>query len=268
MRSKQHSEELPDEAPLRRTAWTIATGGFGRILDIVIPPACIACKRPSGTHDALCGPCWSRISFIRAPLCDRLGIPLPFDTGGVTVSAGALAAPPAYDRARAVAHFDGVMRDLVHAFKYADRHDARRLFGRWLASAGAELLSDADVVVPVPLHRWRLLRRRFNQAAMLAREVERLSGLRFDPTLLARRRATSPQVGRTRDERRRNIAGAFAVPRHKRDRLPGRNVILVDDVITTGATVDAAARTLKAAGAARVDVLALALVTDDSVLNF
>ena len=131
-------------------------------VDLVVPPLCLACRKPLGTHDALCPQCWRQIRFIGAPLCDRLGIPMPFDTGTQTVSAAALANPPDYDRARAVAHFGPVMRNLIHGFKYADRHDARRLFGRWLVGAGAELLADADVLVPVPLHRWRLLARKFN----------------------------------------------------------------------------------------------------------
>ena len=116
--------------------------------DLIVPPVCLACHRPLSSHDCICPDCWSDIDFIRAPLCDRLGIPLPFDVGGPMISAAAAADPPDYDRARAVARFDGVMRQLVHDLKFRDRHDARRLFGRWLTEAGAELLADADVVVP------------------------------------------------------------------------------------------------------------------------
>jgi ComF family protein len=190
---------------------------------------------------------------------------LPFDTGERTISAGAAANPPAYGRARAVAHFSGAMRTLVHQLKYADRHDARTLFGRWLAEAGRELQPGVDVIVPVPLSRLRLLLRHFNQAAVLAAELSRQTGVPMDPMLLKRTRWTRSQVGMTRDQRRRNIAGAFGVPRHRRARLEGRNVLLVDDVVTTGATVDACARTLRRAGAARVDVLALALVTNETL---
>jgi ComF family protein len=194
-----------------------------------------------------------------------LGIPLPFDTGERTVSAGAHAHPPAYDRARAVAHYSGAMRTLVHQLKYADRHDARTLFGRWLVEAGRELVPGVDVIVPVPLSRLRLLLRHFNQAAVLALELSRQTGLPMDPLVLRRTRSTKSQVGMTRDQRRRNVAGAFAVPRHRRAAVEGRNVLLVDDVVTTGATVDACARALKRAGAARVDVLALALVTNEAL---
>jgi ComF family protein len=205
------------------------------------------------------------VHFIRAPLCDVLGMPLPFGTGERMISAAAAARAPAYDRARAVAHFSGAMRTLIHQLKYADRHDARTLFGRWLAEAGRELQVGIDVIVPVPLSRWRLLSRRFNQAAVLARELSRQTGLALDPHLLQRQRSTKTQVGLTHDQRRRNVAGAFSVPRGRRAALQGRSVLLVDDVITTGATVEACARSLKRAGAARVDVLALALVTNEAL---
>jgi ComF family protein len=158
------------------------------------------------------------------------------------------------------------MRTLVHQLKYADRHDARTLFGRWLAEAGRDLLPQADIIVPVPLSRLRLLLRHFNQAAVLAGELSRQSGVRMDPLILRRTRSTQSQVGMTRDQRRRNVAGAFAVPPQRRAAIEGRSVLLVDDVITTGATAEACARTLERAGAARVDVLALALVTNEALV--
>jgi ComF family protein len=233
--------------------------------DTIVPPCCLACRTRIGGHHLLCPVCWRGVSFIRPPLCDVLGIPLPFDTGERTVSAAALADPPAYDRARAVAHFSGTMRTLVHQLKYADRHDARTLFGRWLTEAARDLQPRPDVIVPVPLSRLRLLLRHFNQAAILALELSRQTGVPMDPMLLRRTRWTRSQVGMTRNERRRNIAGAFAVPRGGRGRVSGRSVLLVDDVVTTGATASACARALKRAGAARVDVVALALVTNEAL---
>lgn len=235
---------------------------FRALSDIVMPPACMVCRAPIGEHDALCAACWREIDFIRPPLCDRLGIPLPFDTGGPTISALAAADPPPYDRARAVAAHAGSMRTLVHALKFHDRHDARRLLGKWLVEAGRDLVPDAELVIPVPLARRRLLMRRFNQAAILAREVARLTGLRYEPLLLVRTRATASQVGLSRGQRQRNVAGAFSVPQRFGARVHGRKILLIDDVITTGSTVAACARALRRAGAARVDVLALALVTD------
>jgi ComF family protein len=239
---------------------------FGAIADVLVPPLCLACHRRLATHDALCPSCWSGIDFIRPPLCDRLGLPMPYDTGAPMISAAAAADPPAYGRARAVARFEGVMRTLIHDLKFHDRHDARRLFGRWLAEAGAELLADADLIVPVPLTRTRLLSRRFNQSALLAHEVARVAHVKVEPLVLLRVRPTKPQVGLSRQQRRQNVTGAFAVSRARKAVVAGAKIVLVDDVITTGATVEACARTLKRAGAARVDVLALALVADAGVV--
>jgi len=234
--------------------------------DLIVPPCCLVCRARVSAHHLLCAACWRNVNFIRPPLCDVLGIPLPFDTGERTVSAAAVAHAPAYNRARAVAHYSGAMRTLVHQLKYADRHDARTLLGRWLAEAGRELLPGIDVIVPVPLSRLRLLQRQFNQAAVLAGELSRQTGIPANPLLLVRTRSTRSQVGMTRDQRSRNVAGAFAVPARRHAVLRGRNVLLVDDVVTTGATVEACARTLKRAGAARVDVLALALVTNEAMV--
>ena len=256
------SIDRQEQPPKTRTAIRRALTACA---DLMVPPCCLVCRARIGAHHLLCPACWADVDFIRPPLCDVLGIPLPFDTGERTVSAGAIAHPPAYDRARAVAHFGGAMRTLVHQLKYADRHDARTLFGRWMAEAGREVIAGTDVIVPVPLSRLRLLLRHFNQAAVLASELSRQVGVPMNPMLLRRTRWTKSQVGMTRDQRRRNIAGAFGVPRHRRAWLKGRNVLLVDDVVTTSATVDACARTLKRAGAARVDVLALALVTSEAL---
>ncbi|MGE3228473.1 MAG: ComF family protein [Hyphomicrobium sp.] len=248
-----------------------AYGGLFRravaaLADILMPPVCLVCRMPVEGHDTLCARCWREVDFIRPPFCDRLGLPLPFDTGGTMLSAAAVAEPPSYDRARAVAAHTGSMRTLVHALKFHDRHDVRRLLGKWLVEAGRDLVIDADVLVPVPLARRRLLARRFNQAAILAGEIARLTAIRYEPLLLERTRATTSQVGLSRGQRQRNVAGAFAVPPRFAARVRGHKIVLVDDVITTGSTVGACARALLLAGAARVDVLALALVTDRALV--
>jgi len=232
--------------------------------DLVVPPLCLNCRQPLGSHDAICASCCRQIRFIGPPLCDRLGIPLPYDTGVTTVSAAAIANPPDWDRARGVARFGPVMRELIHGFKYNDRHDARRLFGRWLAGAGTELLADADMLVPVPLHRWRLLQRKFNQAQLLAAEIALLERVPVEAFALERVKSTPAQVGLSEAERRHNLSGAIRIRPGARPRIEGARIVLVDDVITTGSTAAACARVLRRAGAARIDVLALALVTDDS----
>jgi len=251
------------------TAFTWQSGlvaGISRTLDglasLAMPPVCLACNASLGSRDCICPECWSRIDFIGPPLCDRLGLPMPFSTGGPMVSAAAIATPPTYRKARAIARYDGVMRTLIHGFKYRDRHDSRQLFGRWLETAGTELTRDCDVIVPVPLHRWRLLSRRFNQAAILSRELSRRTGRPMQPHLLKRTRRTSRQIRLTNAQRSANVRGAFAVAKRHHAAIAGRNILLVDDVITTGATANACARALLQAGASRVDVLALAMVTD------
>lgn len=269
--AEQHVEgdqQLRANSPIGRTSRL--RQGMARLLqsggDLLFPPVCAVCRTPLMAHDALCAACWQQIDFIRPPLCDRLGWPMPFDTGGVMISAAAAAAPPAYGRARAVARYDGAFRMLIHDLKFHDQHHARRLLARWMAESGRDLLSDAEILVPVPLSRMRLLWRRFNQSAELASALSRQAGVPSSPLALVRIRRTKPQPGLSAREREENVRGAFAVRKRRMDEVKGRNVVLIDDVITTGATANACARALKAAGARRVDVLALALVTDRALV--
>lgn len=264
--AERRLEETSDPHGMRDPEPGLFRRSLGALSDIIMPPVCLVCRSRISAHDALCARCWRDIDFIRPPLCDRLGIPLPFDTGGAMISAAAAADPPPFARARAVAAHTGSMRTLVHALKFHDRQDVRRLLGKWLVEAGGELLAESEIVVPVPLARRRLLARRFNQAAILAREVARLAGLAYEPLLLERTRATASQVGLSRGERHRNVRGAFAVPPHLAPRVAGRKILLIDDVITTGSTAGACARALTRTGAVSVNVLALALVTDHALI--
>lgn len=256
-------------ANLARSAGRWLSHSARALTDIVIPPVCANCQTPLAQSHALCGTCWREVRFIRPPVCDRLGIPLPFDTGHKTVSAAALAEPPDFDRARIVAHHDGPMQQIISGFKYADRQEARILLANWLISAGRDLIADADLIVPVPLHRWRLLKRKFNQSAVLAKEVARVTGKPVAYQILIRHKPTAPQVSLSGSERRRNPRGAFRVAaptlrppgkgKRAHPRLASKRILLIDDVMTTGATANACARALKAAGAAHVDVLTLSL---------
>jgi ComF family protein len=247
----------------RNAPWRAAIGAG---LDLLLPPVCIACRVRIGSHGLVCGACFAKIDFIAPPICERLGVPLPFDTGAPSLSAAAIAAPPVYDRARAVARYSETMRDLIQSFKYRDCQEGLSLFGRWLARAGAELLTDADVIVPVPLYHSRLWWRRFNQSALLAQQLSKRSGVPHDCFILKRVRRTVSQVGLSAEQRKRNVAGAFQVDPARAAELAGQKVIVVDDVITTGATVEACARVLRRAKAARVDVLALARAVEPAGL--
>lgn len=229
-------------------------------LDLVLPPVCMACRRPVDRAHGLCGPCWGRLQPIERPYCERLGIPFGFDLGEGALSAEAIASPPPFERARAAVLFEEVARDLVHGLKYHDRIELVRFIGRMTARAGRDLLPEAELIVPMPLHRRRLWVRKFNQAALIAAEVGRASGVAVDPAALLRIRPTRPQVGLNERERAENVRGAFRVPASHRARIEGRSILLVDDVLTTGATAAAATRALKRAGAARVDVLTFARV--------
>lgn len=235
---------------------------LGFVLDLGLPPLCPACREPLGEQGGLCAQCWSRLSFIAPPYCERLGIPFVYDPGPGLLSMEAIADPPAYTRARAAVRYDDVARALVHAFKYGDRLDLAPTMGGWMARAGRELLAEADALVPVPLHWRRLWARRFNQSALLAKVMGERSGVPVLHDALRRVRATPQQVGLPRAQRATNVQGAFRVAKECRDELRGRRVVLVDDVLTSGATVDTCARALLHAGAANVDVIVFARVVD------
>ncbi|MCK0198458.1 ComF family protein [Ancylobacter sp. 6x-1] len=237
-----------------------------RLADAVLPPLCVLCRADVEAPGCLCAACWGGIAFIGPPCCERLGTPFAHHPGGPLISPEALARPPAYHRARAVAAYDGVARDLVHRLKYGDRLDIAGPMARMMARAGIEVLDGADVLVPVPLHGLRLWHRRFNQSAMLARGIGRESGIAVEPGWLERHRSTAPQVRLDRAARAANVAGAFRVPEAAKAEIAGRRLVLVDDVLTTGATLDACAKALLRAGAGTVDVLVFARVVEGTAL--
>lgn len=230
------------------------------LLDLALPPRCFVCERPLAGASGLCMACWPKLTLIERPCCERLGTPLAFDIGPGALSAAAIADPPPFERARAVCLHDDISRVLVHGLKYRDRLELAPLMARWMVRAGRELVADAELIVPVPLHRRRLWRRRFNQSALLAGEI---SGQCDRPLLadgLSRLRATRSQVGLDASQRADNVRGAFRVLPDARAAIEGRRILLVDDVYTTGATVRACVRALKRARASAVDVLTFARV--------
>ena len=231
------------------------------ILDILYPPLCIACREYVSEPGSLCPECWQKLHFLDGPVCAICGLPYEFDPCADTVCAGCHAYPPSFDKARAVLCYDDASRRLILALKHVDRLDLVPAFGRWLERAGRELITQADLVVPVPLHRFRLWNRRYNQSAELARVLSRLGGIPVDHFALSRIRSTASQ-GRmpSASARRRNVRSAFAVPEKRYSVVDGKQILLVDDVLTTGATANACAKALKRAGARKVLVLALARV--------
>lgn len=242
----------PAVAGLRRLA--------GRAVDAVLPPQCLRCRIIVGAPGALCAPCWEGIRFVASPQCQCCGMPFEFDPGEGVLCGPCSRRRPPYHRARAAMVYDHFSRDLILAFKHGDRTDAAPALGRWMGRAGRALLAEVDLVAPVPLHWTRLFARRYNQAALLAGALARGTGVIAVPDLLVRRRRTPSLGGLGPARRRQVVARAFAPHPRRRHLIDGRRVLLVDDVLTTGATVSACTRVLLGAGARAVDVLTLARV--------
>jgi len=233
-------------------------------MDMVLPPHCGACDAPVDVPGRLCAECWSKVGFITAPYCACCGTPFEIEAEAGALCAVCIQTPPGYRRARAAILYRSVGRDLILALKMADRTWIAPALGGWMARAGAELLADADFIAPVPLHRWRLMVRRFNQSALLAATVSRASGTACIANLLIRARATKSQARLSASERRKNVQGAFRLRKRHAKLVQGKSILLIDDVITTGATAEACVRALLRGGAAHVDVLTLARTQDRS----
>ena len=246
---------------LRDALWRVCRRGAQAVLDLTLPTLCLNCREPVA-GDGLCAACWSQLGFIEPPYCERLGIPFVYDPGPGLLSMQAIAAPPAYARARAAVRYDEVARSLVHALKFHDRVELAPTMGRWMARAAAPLIAETDLIVPVPLHWRRGFSRRYNQSGALALAISRASGRPLAGDVLRRIRPTAHQIGLSRAERAANVQGAFRVPPERASAVQGRRILLVDDVLTSGATADACARALLRAKAASVDLVVFARVVD------
>jgi len=246
-----------------------AGAGFGRsaivtaakrVLDVALPPRCLSCGATVTGDGGLCAECWETVSFLSAPFCSCCGNPFDLEVGDDVLCGPCLSRRPIFDRARAAFAYDEDSRRILIDYKHRDRTDMAPALARWMGQAGAELIAEADLVTPVPLHWTRLIARRFNQSAELARRIAQGSGTAYAPDLLRRGRRTPPQTGLAAGDRRRNVKGAFRLGRGGLAAISGKRVLLVDDVLTTGSTVSACAGVLKWAGASGVDVLTAARV--------
>ena len=229
-------------------------------LDLLLPPQCVCCGVIVAEEAGLCADCWSQIEFLGPPACPKCGFPFEFDMGDDILCGACLRTPPVFGRCRAAFRYDEHSRGLILDLKYRDRTYLAPALARLLYQAGRELVGEADAIVPVPLHRWRLARRRFNQSTLLAQQLGKLASKPVLADALLRHRATRSQGGLNRTARRRNVRGAFRLREREQHQINGLKVLLIDDVMTTGATVAASARCLLRGGAAVVDVLTLARV--------
>ena len=235
----------------------------GRLaMEFIYPPQCPACRTEIEAATGICPDCWRDIVFLAGDLCRFCSAPLDGNLGPDGVCDACAHHPPAWDRGAAAVLYEGVGHKLVLALKHGDRLDIAPLAASWMARAGGELVASANLIVPAPMHWRRLARRRFNQAGELARALAIEVGAphAFAPDLLTRERATPTQDGKTRAERMDNVAGVFDVAKTWRASVPGGKILLVDDVMTTGATLSECAEICRAAGAAEVNVLVMARV--------
>lgn len=237
---------------------------FGNILkvglNLVLPPLCLSCRTVVAEPGSLCQDCWSKISFLAPPYCALCGHPFETDMGPDAICGACMEEPFPFKRARAVFRYDDASRSLILRFKHADRLEGAPAFAKWMGRAGRDLFAPSSVIVPVPLHRWRLLSRRYNQAAVLALALARETKMPVETQALVRTRWTPMQGRLGRAERARNVRGAFTVPPKRANAIAGRSVLLVDDVMTTGVTLAECSHALLKGGATQVDVLTLGRV--------
>lgn len=239
--------------------------GMQAALHLIYPPQCLSCGALVTTDFGLCGSCWRETPFITGLVCDQCGTPLPGqDTGKAEHCDDCLAIARPWSQGRAALLYKDNARSLVLAFKHGDRMDLARPAAQWMLRVAKPILEPGMLVAPIPLHWLRLLKRRYNQSALLSKSIAKAAALDHCPDLLQRRRPTGTQEGRGRDDRFANLQNAITLhPRHA-GRVEGRHVLLVDDVMTSGATFAAAAEACVAGGAKAVSVVALARVAKDA----
>lgn len=245
---------------LKKNIFNISNG----LVDFILPPRCIVSGQEVSHQGMVAPEIWSKLDFITDPFCEKCGFPFEFDTGtGMHLCGQCIQKSPVYNRARAALKYNDASRSMILGFKHGDQMHAVRAFMPWLKAAGQDMLMEADVIIPVPLHRWRLIRRRYNQAAILAQRLGQETSIPVLVDALFRTRNTQTQGHLKAGERAKNVRRAFVLnPKYEGD-LIGRNIVLIDDVYTTGSTIKECVKALKKAKPARVDVLTIARVVKE-----
>lgn len=257
--------EVQDDSPRQFAARRLKSAGEA-VIDTLLPPQ----ELLGLESDPIARRMWADVTFLDAPWCEACGFPFEYAVDrDIALAGGSLCARcsvrrPAYDRARAAMAYDDGSRALILSFKHGGRTEGLASFAAQMRRAGRDSLKDADLLIPVPLHPTRLIKRRYNQAALLARALARITDIEFAPDILFRTKRTDSQGGFNARARVENVRGAFSVK--KEEKIKGLNVVLIDDVFTTGATLEACTRRLKRAGAARVDGICLARVAKAAAL--
>lgn len=232
-------------------------------LNLLLPARCLNCGGHASDNHQLCGDCWKSLEFITTPFCDCCGHPFVVDQSSL-ICGDCLHIPPLFTKGRAAFRYNSLIRELILKFKHGDATYLAKPLGAWLAWSGKDLLARSDVILPVPLHRWRLFKRRYNQATLLARELSRRTQVPLLTNVLVRHKNTESQHGKTRQARQANVNAVFKITPERLSEVKKKSVLLIDDVWTTGATLNACVKTLKKAGAKDVFVLTLARVTKGS----
>ena len=229
-------------------------------LDMLFPPSCLTCDAPVIDSDGLCSDCWGKLRFISKPYCPTLGIPFAADLGANVLSAQAIANPPTFARARSAVIYDDLARQIISQFKYGDRLEFAKFCARQMVLAGCDYWGEPCVLVPVPLHWRRRLTRRYNQSQLLGDQLGALTGFKVHNDWVSRKRFTRRQVGLSSNDREDNVRGAFSVTDQFLEQYEGQRIVIIDDVVTTGATIEAIARSFRIKFRAKIDVLSFARV--------
>ncbi|MDV7340070.1 ComF family protein [Terasakiella sp. A23] len=229
---------------------------FAQVLDLFLPPRCIACAKPVSSHKTLCADCWEDATFVTAPYCSCCGLPFEYEVPDTSLCLDCARCAPPFKQARTVFPYDEFSKKMILSFKHGDRCDLAPALAGWMVRAAPDLIKTCDVITPVPLHWRRLIKRKYNQAGLLAREIAKQTNLPCDQRLLKRIRHTPPQGHLSRMARQKNLKGAFACTKQ----ITGQSVLLIDDVMTTGATLLNCTDILLDAGAKEVHIITLARV--------